>query len=177
MGEKDFHSMATVAANSKFAELFARNGHSNHQTQTFSGNEEEPEATTTSQKSDAEHVAPTVRAKASRKRYSNEEKRRILRLVDACSERGQIAAILRREGIYYATLRLFMQQRDKGLLDMPATAANKARDPEKEMLQKQVEQLTQQNLRLADSLQKAQLVIDFQKKLSQLLQSLETNPS
>ena len=56
-------------------------------------------------------------AKPVRRRYSREEKLRILRLVDTCAERGQVAAILRREGIYYSTLNDFRKQQQQGRLE------------------------------------------------------------
>ena len=164
--------MAAAPLTSKSAELNYRNGNGAHTTQPVSGPDEEPKATTRDPKS-AAPVPPTGRAQAARKRYSLEEKRRILRLADACTERGQIGALLRREGIYYATLRLFMQQRDHGRLDTPAAASKKSRHQETQALQKQIEQLLQQNQRLTNRLEKAEIVIEFQKKLSQLWQSPE----
>src|SRR5882724_13475049 len=52
-------------------------------------------------------VEPNQITKTRRHRYSRDEKLRILRLADACKERGQLGALLRREGIYYSTLRDF----------------------------------------------------------------------
>jgi transposase-like protein len=162
---------------SQFAALFARNGADKHPQETVSGLSEEPKATGTDPKNGGDPVAPTQRAKASRRRYSLEDKRRILRLVDACTQRGQIGAILRREGIYYTTLRLFLQQRENGQLDRPAKATKTTKDQEKEALAKQVAQLQRQNQRLQDKLEKAEIVIDFQKKLSRLLEiEVQQNP-
>lgn len=129
---------------------------------------QEPKATPPPSKSANALVAPTQRAKASRRRYSLEDKRRILRLVDACTERGQIGAILRREGIYYTTLRLFQQQRANGRLDSPA--AKKGKDNLQEAMTHQLAHLQRENRRLQDRLEKAEIVIDFQKKLSRLLE-------
>ena len=42
--------------------------------------------------------------KRQRRRFSAEQKRRILEEVEACSERGQVAAIVRREGLYASQL-------------------------------------------------------------------------
>src|SRR2546421_12907331 len=109
---------------------YAGNGTGHSLKETISVAAQEPKATQTQPKFANAPVAPTKRAKASRIRYSLEDKRRILRLVDACTQRGQIGAILRREGIYYTTLRLFEQQREKGLLDTPA--AKKSKDSQKE---------------------------------------------
>jgi transposase len=137
--------------------------------ETISVEAQEPQETQPQPKSASAPVATTKRAKASRVRYSQEDKRRILRLVDACTQRGQIGAILRREGIYYTTLRLFQQQREKGLLDTPS--AKKSQDSEKEDMTKQLAQLQRENRRLQERLEKAEIVIDFQKKLSRLLES------
>ena len=64
------------------------------------------------------HLSPKphlTQAKPVRRRCSREEKLRILRLVDTCTERGQVAAILRREGIY-STLNDFRKQQQQGRL-------------------------------------------------------------
>ena len=161
--------MTTTPLSRRFAALLAHNANTTQTTEAFSGQDEEPEATRRDRKIAAEPLAPTQRAKASRRRYSDQEKRRILRLVDACTERGQIGAILRREGIYYSTLRLFLEQREKGRLDMPSRPENN-KQTNKQALQQQLAQLQRQNQRLADKLEKAEIVLDFQKKLSRLLE-------
>ena len=148
--------------------VYTGNGTSHSLNQTISVEAQEPEATLSQPKSGDAPLAPTKRAKASRIRYALEDKRRILRLVDACTQRGQVGAILRREGIYYTTLRLFQQQREKGLLDSPS--ARKSKDTKQETLAQQVETLQRENRRLKDRLEKAEIVIDFQKKLSRLLE-------
>jgi len=56
-----------------------------------------------------------TQAKPVRRRYSREEKLRILRLADTCTERGQVAAILCREGIYSSTLNDFRKQQQGAL--------------------------------------------------------------
>src|ERR1700721_178079 len=94
-----------------------RNGTASQSPHRFPVGGEEPEAMRSRPEIANQPVLPTKRAKAARRRYPLEEKRRILRLVDACTQHGQVGAILRREGIYYSTLRVFMQQREKGLLD------------------------------------------------------------
>jgi len=152
----------------RFGALLGRNGNNPPPPEAFSGQDEEPEATRTDRKTGTEPVAPTHRTKASRRRYSDEEKRRILRLVDTCTQRGQIGAILRREGIYYSTLRLFQLQRDNGLLDEGARSTKKSQDDQTAALANKVAQLERENKRLTNKLEKAEIVIDFQKKLSRL---------
>ena len=113
------------------------------------------------------HLSPKphlTQAKPVRRRYSREEKLRILRLVDTCTERGQVAAILRREGIY-STLNDFRKQQQQGRL---ATKTERAKhdsyDNENELAR-----LRRENVRLQYKLEKAELIIDVQKKVSQLL--------
>src|ERR671917_2393791 len=59
---------------------------------------------------------PEVRPKATRRRYSDAEKMRILEAADACRERGELGALLRREGIYGSLLAKWREQRAKGSL-------------------------------------------------------------
>jgi transposase len=170
------NSMSGSLSSSRLSDLFVRNGHANgHDVSNF-GSEAPGEAPESqNSRGSAAHSAasaglpPTHTQKAARKRYSLEEKRRILRLVDACTERGQIAAILRREGIYYSTLNLFLEQREKGLLELGAKKAKKAQDEQKTALEREVAALKRDNRRLNAKLEKAEIIIDFQKKLSQLL--------
>lgn len=52
-------------------------------------------------------------AVAQRRQFSSSEKRRILALADACTEPGEIGALLRREGIYSSHLCTWRKQRDE----------------------------------------------------------------
>jgi len=45
-----------------------------------------------------------VQVKATRRRFTSEYKRAILREADACTKRGEIGALLRREGLYSSHL-------------------------------------------------------------------------
>src|SRR3972149_2970137 len=57
-----------------------------------------------------------VLAKASRRRFTAEYKRRILREADACTAPGAIGALLRREGLYSSNLTTWRAQRERGEL-------------------------------------------------------------
>ena len=111
-----------------------------------------------------------------RRRYSREDKLRILRLVDACKQRGQVAAILRREGIYSSTLNDFRKQQQEGRLE-PGASRSKPHKPDDP---NEIARLRRENARLQRKLQQAQLIIDVQKKVSQLLgitfQTLPSDP-
>jgi len=113
-------------------------------------------------------------SKPVRRRYSREDKLRILRLVDACKERGQVAAILRREGIYSSTLNDFRKQQQQGRLE-PGASRPKLPKPDEH---NEIARLRRENARLQRKLEQAELIIDVQKKVSQLLGiTLQTLPS
>ena len=58
-----------------------------------------------------------VMAKPERRRFTAEYKLRILREADACSGRGEIGALLRREGLYSSNLTQWRKQRERGELE------------------------------------------------------------
>jgi transposase len=160
---------------SRLGSLFARNGADTSEQNGLPAGLEEPEATTSQRTIGAAgggaskpSVAPSDMRTARRRRYSRQEKLRILRLVDACTERGQVGAILRREGIYYSTLRDFQKQRANGGLEAIETAhPNNVADPHMSE-QARIKELEAQNRTLTRQLVQAELVIDVQKKVCQL---------
>ncbi len=109
---------------------------------------------------------PEVRAKARRRQYSAEYKRRILAEVDGCRQDGQIGALLRREGLYSSHLTNWRRQREQGTLQglSPKTRGHKA-----EPQAAHIVALRRENERLQNELQRAETIIDVQKKLSELL--------
>ena len=58
-----------------------------------------------------------VVAKAQRRRFSAEYKRRIVREADRCTTPGAIGALLRREGLYWSALTTWRAARDRGELE------------------------------------------------------------
>lgn len=109
---------------------------------------------------------PEVVPVAKRRRFSAEYKLRILEEADQCRERGQIGALLRREGLYSSHLTRWRQQRSGRQLQ---SLASKKRGRKPDVQAKEVEQLRQENERLRAQLEQAELIVDVQKKLSQLL--------
>ena len=114
---------------------------------------------------------PEVRAKASRRRFTTEYKLKILFEAESRTESGELGALLRREGLYDSHLSRWRRAQRAGRLGKPSkgqktTAKNKA-------LKQEVAELQAENTRFQKALEQAELVIDVQKKLSQLL-GLET---
>jgi len=117
---------------------------------------------------------PEVLPRAKRRQYTGQYKLRILEEVDRCTERGQIGALLRREGLYSSHLSKWRQQRAEGQLQAlsPHKRGRKAQGAEVEELV----QLQRENERLRARLVQAELIIDVQKKLSRLLGLPVENP-
>lgn len=109
---------------------------------------------------------PQVTPKAERRRFSAEYKLRILNEVDACTELGQIGALLRREGLYRSLLEKWRRQRERGQL-AGLTPQPRGRKPNPEAAE--VARLRRENERLQARLQQAETIIEVQKKLSALL--------
>jgi transposase len=116
---------------------------------------------------------PEVPEKARRRKFSAEYKLRILRLADSCTHPGSLGRLLRTEGLYSSNLTTWRRQRDQGILQglKPAKRGRKPSEPNP--LLPELEQLRKQNERLVKRLKRAELIIDVQKKVSQML-GLET---
>ena len=116
---------------------------------------------------------PAVVVNPERRHFSAEYKRRILHAADACTQRGEVGALLRREGLYSAHLTTWRRQRTHGELHglTPAKRGRKA-DPRAA----EIARLQRETERLKTQLARAELIIDVQKKLSQLL-GLPQTPS
>jgi transposase len=109
---------------------------------------------------------PEVPAKARRRRFSAEYKLAILREADACTQSGEVGALLRREGLYSSHLVDWRRQRDAGALQ--ALARRRGRPPA-DPAAAELARLRRDNQRLAAKLAQAQRIIEIQGKVSELL--------
>jgi transposase len=127
---------------------------------------EAPEPATEGAVAGATAPDPEVPAKAQRRQFSAEYKRRVLLEADGCTTPGEIGALLRREGLYASHLAAWRRQRAQGELQglTPAKRGRKG-NPEAEELAR----LRRENEQLKQRLAQAEAIIDVQKKLSQLL--------
>jgi transposase-like protein len=112
---------------------------------------------------------PEVREKKTRRKYSAKYKLRILAEADACSQPGQMGSLLRREGLYSSNLTAWRRQREKGLLYAMAPKKRGRKKKQRNPLAKQVAQLENENRRLQLKLKKAELIIEAQKKMAEIL--------
>ena len=111
---------------------------------------------------------PEVMAKPQRRRFTAEEKLRILEAADACKH-GELGALLRREGIYYSTLRKWRAARDRGAFAALENQKPGPKATEPHPAELRLAELERENQRLRDELTKARVIIDVQKKVSELL--------
>lgn len=112
---------------------------------------------------------PEVSEKRPRRRFTAQYKLRILEEIDASNDQGHIGAILRREGLYYSNIRKWRQQHEQGVLHglSPKKRGRKAK--EVNPLAQKVAALERENQRLQKKLKQAETIIEFQKKVSEIL--------
>lgn len=97
--------------------------------------------------------------RAPKRKFSNAYKLQILNAIDACKKGDERAALLRKEGLYYARISQWKKQFQDG-----KTTSNKT--PKSILL---TQQLTREVASLKKKLSHAEAIIDLQKKVSELL--------
>jgi len=110
-----------------------------------------------------------VLAKATRRRFTADEKRRILKEASACKERGELGALLRREGIYSSHLsswRAAAAQRELEALS-PKKRGPKAKQPDAR--DRQLLEAQRDTARWKKRAERAEAVVALQKKVSEIL--------
>ena len=105
---------------------------------------------------------------ARRRQFSRAYKLRILAEVAQCRH-GEVGALLRREGLYSSMLSKWRQQQAAGKLGQ----ASGSQEQEVEDQVKELRRLQRENARLQAQLAKAEAIIEVQKKLSALLETME----
>jgi transposase len=109
-------------------------------------------------------VDPEVRPRP-RRRFSAGEKLRLLEEADRCREAGEVGALLRREGLYGSHLAAWREQRRQGqLTGLQGQKQGRKVEPQATELA----QLRRENERLKVQLDRAEFIIEAQKKLCQL---------
>ena len=108
---------------------------------------------------------PEVIQKAARRRFTTDYKSRIALEAESCSEPGEIGALLRREGIYSSVLARWRRQLQEESLSSSKKSNGKTSPTE------QLKRLERENERLKEKLRQAELIIDIQKKVSEMIQT------
>lgn len=103
-----------------------------------------------------------------RRRFSADEKLRILKEADACTSRGDRTALLRREGLYSSHLSSWRTQLERdGVRGLEPKRAG--RKPTKDAKDRKIEQLERQKTKLERQLEISRKVIDLQIKAHEVL--------
>jgi transposase-like protein len=110
--------------------------------------------------------SPEVTEKATRRRFTLAYKERILAEADQCTADGELGELLRREGLYSSNLSLWRRQRDSGML-APKQRGRKPNPNKKET--QELARLKRDNARLTERLRQAELIIEVQKKVSEMM--------
>lgn len=112
---------------------------------------------------------PEVVPVAQRRQFTAKEKLRILEEADGCTTPGEIGSLLRREGIYSSYLSRWRRARDQGQLSALGPQQRGPKPTRDAALAREASRLRQENERLQARLDQAEVIIEIQKKLSQLL--------
>lgn len=110
-----------------------------------------------------------VSAKAKRRAFSADYKRRILREADSCSKLGELGALLRREGLYSSHLVSWRRARDRGEL---AGLTAKKRGPvakRPDARDKIIVEKDREIRRLTGRAERAEKMLEIQKKVAELM--------
>src|SRR5258708_34762880 len=109
-----------------------------------------------------------VTAKATRRRFTLEYKRKIVREADKCKTPGAIGALLRREGLYSSHLTTWRAARERGEL----TGAPKKRGPVPSLPDPRDKKLAEQEREIArwkKRAERAEALVEVQKKVAAVL--------
>jgi transposase len=110
-----------------------------------------------------------VAAKPQRRTYTAEYKRRILKEADACTTPGAIGALLRREGLYTSHLVVWRRARARGEL-AALTPKRRGRKPTPvDPRDRKIAELERQLAAMTGRAERAEALVDAQKKLAALL--------
>ncbi len=122
---------------------------------------------------DRPQVPPTeVSPMAKRRTFTAEYKSRILKEAEACTKPGEIGALLRREGLYSSHLVDWRAAQAQGALDaLSRKRGPKARTDEERDWFERVSLLERENERLRARAERAEALVEFQKKVAALLTS------
>jgi transposase-like protein len=112
-----------------------------------------------------------------RRTFSAADKLQILEETDRAAGTGEVGAILRREGLYYSVLKRWREQRSAGTLNALKPVRRGPKPAAVPVDTEEMHQLRRENAVLRDRLTRAELIIECQKKVSELLAIPLSQPS
>ena len=112
---------------------------------------------------------PEVPEKPVRRRFTAEYKLRILKEADRCKKYGELGELLRREGLYSSQLSTWRKQCEEGTLSALSAKKRGRKAKKKETKSRREKELERETRRLRRRLEKVELMLEIQKKTSELL--------
>jgi transposase-like protein len=109
---------------------------------------------------------PEVLERPQRRRFTAEYRTSILRQADACTHKGELGALLRREGLYSSLLSDWRRRRKADGLAAPDRKRGRKPMPASEA---ELVRLRKENAKLTKELHATRMVVDVQKNVSALL--------
>ena len=106
-----------------------------------------------------------VLARPVRRKFPTEYRRRIVEEAEKCTKPGEIGALLRREGLFSSHLSKWREQYRRGQLSEGRRGRKTTRQPS-DMV---VDKLQRENASLRQRLERAEAIIDIQKKICGML--------
>ena len=110
-----------------------------------------------------------VSAKATRRRFPASYKREVLRQADGCTQRGELGALLRREGLYSSHLTSWRAELSRSDLVALSPKKRGPKSKQRDSRDQRIVELEREVSRLQKRVEHAELIIDVQKKVSALL--------
>ena len=108
---------------------------------------------------------------ARRRRHTRSYKLKVLAQADRCTRHGELVALARREGLYASTLNRWKEWRERMQAGETPLERRTKSDPY-EALRGQLRKAERENERLRLKLQRAEGLLELQKKAAALLESL-----
>lgn len=110
-----------------------------------------------------------VKPKKPRRRLTVKYKLGILKQAKACKKKGELGALLRREGLYSSALTRWLKQYQEGAFKDHQEKKRGKKAKAVNPLEKKVKQLEKEKKQLEKKLHQAEKIIEFQKKIAELL--------
>jgi transposase-like protein len=114
-------------------------------------------------------VSPELSDRPKRRRFTVQDKLRILAETDQAADHGGVGAVLRREGVYSSSLTDWRRQRDAGAFHALRPSKRGPKTATVHPLATLLAERERENAILARRLARAEAIIDLQKKVSDLL--------
>lgn len=114
-------------------------------------------------------ASPELTSGPRRRTFTAHDKLRILAEIDRAAGTGGIGAILRREGLYSSALSDWRRQRDAGALGALSPSKRGPKPPLPNPLAGELASARRDNIRLQQRLERAEAIIELQKKVAELL--------